>query len=417
MENYNQKALFEELKQYQENEIYNDYFLPNYKNSHNIKMIQWLLENGLISFQRIDASILTYLWENDSWIKNFILNNIDQFILDNDYNKLSALITTSMKCKEDFLQLCKCMLKNETITKRILCMDVLLDLGFPISEQLIIEPLCKKTEGNQQLEPEMEKNSVYEILEYRLDDPDIQEFLLTHYEKLFASSIQEKMQILSSVIDISPDIDSDLIKKYQVVLSYYRQIPSENQKWVDEILSKIIEVGKEDQLLEQMKERLKKDNLVLKDSGSYSVVLGTTEWVLKISKERITWNCPRESFLFNSSEFQQIIDRNGIPIAGIDWQPYLPIIDRQISKQLIYKYLIELRNQNLTLTDSTALAYNNSNFRYLKDVEHLEKQGVSLPEWFKKDPIVLIDIDAIYTRGENIEVDQKMDEAISNFKK
>ena len=26
MENYNQKALFEELKQYQENEIYNDYF-------------------------------------------------------------------------------------------------------------------------------------------------------------------------------------------------------------------------------------------------------------------------------------------------------------------------------------------------------------------------------------------------------
>lgn len=309
------------------------------------------------------------------------------------------------------------MLKNETITKRILCMDVLLDLGFPISEQLIIEPLCKKTEGNQQLEPEMEKNSVYEILEYRLDDPDIQEFLLTHYEKLFASSIQEKMQILSSVIDISPDIDSDLIKKYQVVLSYYRQIPSENQKWVDEILSKIIEVGKEDQLLEQMKERLKKDNLVLKDSGSYSVVLGTTEWVLKISKERITWNCPRESFLFNSSEFQQIIDRNGIPIAGIDWQPYLPIIDRQISKQLIYKYLIELRNQNLTLTDSTALAYNNSNFRYLKDVEHLEKQGVSLPEWFKKDPIVLIDIDAIYTRGENIEADQKMDEAISNFKK
>ena len=42
---------------------------------------------------------------------------------------------------------------------------------------------------------------------------------------------------------------------------------------------------------------------------------------------------------------------------------------------------------------------------------------MELPDWFIENPVVSIDIDAIYNWGENPEADQKMDEAISNFKK
>lgn len=171
--------------------------------------------------------------------------------------------------------------------------------------------------------------------------------------------------------------------------------------------------------LEELKQRFCKNGnkLILRDSGSYSIVLGTKEWVLKICKEKITWNCPRKSFLLNPSEFYFIQNEFGIPIAGIEWQHYLPKVEKKITRDLIYQYLVELRNQNLTLADSTSLAYNNSNFRFLNDMSHLKENKNELPNWFLENPIVCVDIDAIYQRGENQEADKKMDEAISNFKK
>ena len=77
---------------------------------------------------------------------------------------------------------------------------------------------------------------------------------------------------------------------------------------------------------------------------------------------------------------------------------------------------MELKRQGLTIGDSSALRYNNKNFRFLKNIKHLQEQGIDLPDWFMEDPVVSIDIDAIYYRGENPQADQEMDEAIDKFK-
>ncbi len=405
--------ILEELKNTDMENPYREYFLVKYKDPSYEQVIRILLEDGIIPLNLLETAPITYLWGKYDWAKEMILKNIDNVVSNNDYNKLSTIVNLAMGEKEQFIQLCKSIFGSEDIVKRVLLIDILLDYGFPACKELVISPLYQKKSEDKK----MESNSIFDILEYRLDDYNIKEILLNHYEELFESAIYEKMQILSSVLELSPNINSPLIQKYGLLLSYFKQISLENQKWADEILSSVINVQKEKDLLEELRKKFHQDKLVLKDSGSFSVVLGTKEWVLKICNQRITWDCPRKSFLLNENEFRKILDENGVPIAGIEWQPYLPQTNKKITKELIYKYLVEFRNQNLTLADSSALRYNSKNFRFLKNTKHLQEQGISLPDWFIEDPLVSIDIDAIYNRGENEEADRQMDEAISNFKK
>ena len=405
--------ILEELKKYNMEDPYRTYFLDKYQDSSSEQVIRILLEDRIIPLDLLEIEPITYLWKKYDWVKAIILENINIMISNNDYNKLSTMIELSMSEKELFMKLCQKIFSSDDIAKRVLLIDILLDLGFPASEELVINPLYQKDSEDKK----MVMNSIFDIMEYRINDQNIQEILLNHYEELFESAIYEKMQILASVLDLSPNIDSPLIEKYGLLLSYFKQISSEDQKWADEILSTIITDQKEDALLEELRQRFHKDELILKDSGSYSVVLGTKEWVLKICNQRITWDCPRKSFLLNESKFKKILDENGVPIAGIEWQPYLPETEKEITKELIYKYLVELKKQKLTLADSTSLGYNSKNFRFLKDIKHLQEQGIELPDWFIENPVVSIDIDAIYNWGENPEADKKMDEAISNFKK
>jgi len=408
--------ILEELKDYTSEDIYREYFLNRYQDSSYENTIRILLESGIVPIHLLKVEPITYLLKKYEWAKVIIFENIDTVISSFDYNKLSAILELSMGDKELFMKLCQKIFSSEDIAKRVLLIDILLDYGFPASESLIIKPLYRVSSEKDSDKKKMEKNSILDILEYRLDDSDVRQVLLNYHEELFESSIHEKMQILSSVLTYFPHVESPLIEKYGLLLSYFQQIPSENTKWADEIISTIIDDNQEE-LLTKLRNRFRHDELILTDSGSYSIVLGTEEWILKICKERITWDCNRESFLFVPNEFRKILNKDGVPIAGIEWQPYLPIIDKAVTKELIYKYLIELRNQALTIADSSALRYNNKNFRFLKNTKHLEGLGITLPDWFIENPVVSIDIDAIYNRGENKEADQEMDRAISNFKK
>lgn len=402
----------ENVQNNKKNILYTEVFLPNYKNREFEDDICNLLKTNNFLLSQLKTEELVYLWENYSEGKNIIISFIDIIVANHDYGKLKAIISLSMTKKEDFLGIYSQLVESNDITKRILLIDVLLDLGFPATEELIIEPLRRNKNSK-----ELEKNHILDILEYRLDDPELRDVFLDHFEELFNSTIHEKMQILSTALELDDNIDSELMDKYGTLLSYYKQISSENQKWADEIISSIIDNNSEEKLLSSIKEKFKEDELILRESGSYSVVLGTNEWVLKLCKDRITWNNPRKSFLLNNSEFETILDKNGIPIAGIEWQEYLPITNKQITKKLIYKYLVEFRNQNLTIADSTILAYNPQNFRFLKDTTKVKEQYSNIPDWFLENPIVSIDIDAIFTRGENEEADKAMDDAISRFGK
>lgn len=406
------------MRDIQKNEgdiLYVEVFLTNYQNMEFQDDIINLLKNNSFLLAQLKTDELVYLWENYSEGKSVIINFLDVIISEHDYAKLKTIISLSMGVKEDFLDIYTQMAKNENISKRVLLIDVLLDLGFPATEELIIEPMRK--DKNNKNNKELERNHIFDILEYRMDDTELQTIFLNHLEELFHSAIHEKMQILSLGMELNSNLSTELVDKYGVLLSYYNQIPSENQKWADEVISNIINNDGEEKLLLDIKERLKNEKLILKKSGSYSIVLGTKEWVLKLCRERITWKIPRKSFLLNDNEFETVLDNNGIPIAGIEWQEFLPITDKKITKDLIYKYLIEFRNQNLTITDSTILAYNPQNFRFLKDTSKVKKEYQNVPEWFLENPVVSIDIDAIYTRGENEEADKAMDEAISRFGK
>lgn len=229
--------IFNELKKYNIEDLYRKYFLVKYQDSSYEQVIRILLEDRLIPFNLLELESITYLWEKYDWARVIILENIDMIISNNDYHKLSTILDLVMGDREQFIKLCQKIFSSEDIAKRVLLIDILLDHGFPASEELVINPLYQKNSE----EKKMEKNSIFDILEYRIDHPDIQEILFNHYEELFESAIHEKMQILSSVCNLFPQVSSNLIEKYSLLLSGFLQIPSENQKWADAILSEIIE--------------------------------------------------------------------------------------------------------------------------------------------------------------------------------
>lgn len=217
-----------------------NYFLSKYRNLEHEKEIELLLKNKTIALWILEIDVLTYLWENYHWAKKFIIENIEELFFYPNYCKIARIVQLSMEQKEYFLDLCNRVFRIQNSNIKTMLIDILLDLGFPATEELLIEPFKIKS-GKENSNFKMEKNSIFNILEYRLDDEGVKEVFLNHYEELFESSIHEKMQILSSVLALSPKIDSPLIDKYGILLSYFKQIPPENQKWSDEILSVIVE--------------------------------------------------------------------------------------------------------------------------------------------------------------------------------
>ena len=132
------------MRDIQKNEgdiLYAEVFLPNYQNMEFQDDIINLLKNNSFLLAQLKTDELVYLWENYSEGKSVIINFLDVIISEHDYAKLKTIISLSMDVKEDFLDIYTQMAKNENISKRVLLIDVLLDLGFPATEELIIEQI------------------------------------------------------------------------------------------------------------------------------------------------------------------------------------------------------------------------------------------------------------------------------------
>lgn len=164
--------IFNELKKYNIEDLYRKYFLVKYQDSSYEQVIRILLEDRLIPFNLLEVEPIVYLWEKYDWARVIILDNIDIIISNNDYHKLSTIVDLTMSDKEQFMKLCQKIFSSKDIAQRVLLIDILLDHGFPASEELVINPLYQNSEDRK-----MEKNSLFDILEYRIDHPDIQEIL------------------------------------------------------------------------------------------------------------------------------------------------------------------------------------------------------------------------------------------------
>lgn len=243
------------MRDIQKNEddiLYVESFLPNYQNPEFQDDIINLLKSNNFLLAQLKTDELVYLWENYSEGKNIIINFIDVIISNHDYAKLKTMISLSMDEKETFLSIYARMAANVDISKRVLLIDVLLDLGFPATEELIIGTLRKDRKNKN--DKKLEKNHIIDILEYRMDDTELQSIFLDHLEELFHSVIHEKMQILSLGLELDSNLSTEIVEKCGIPVSYYNQIPSENQKWADEVISNIINNNSEEKLLLDIKE-------------------------------------------------------------------------------------------------------------------------------------------------------------------
>jgi hypothetical protein len=100
-----------------------------------------------------------------------------------------------------------------------------------------------------------------------------------------------------------------------------------------------------------------------------------------------------------------IYDGNGNPILYIERQKYLNRDDSKITDKMIYQLFVDLRDSGDEITDPRALKYDYGNFALLDSYEDADVDDPSelerLPDYFKENPLVIIDVDLIYKQNDS----------------
>lgn len=231
---------------------------------------------------------------------------------------------------------------------------------------------------------------------YSNNKKGIEEFKLDA-DRLFVTSRNYQYQILQRY---SENVTKELIDKFTHYLNYFQSC--------DDSISpiyKIIEQG----LFKELKMYVDKYLDMSKDKSTEPIGNGSTchcfrlgDYVIKLVKTKWSYEtiiCPSSVFRIVKNEEEHFVrDAEGIVIAGLEVEKYL----RRSAKGLPHKYfeqlLNDLKKSGYYTTDTLMGGKGGDNCRILdsyKDADCFNPE--SLPDYFKKLPLVLVDRDRVYS--------------------
>lgn len=123
--------------------------------------------------------------------------------------------------------------------------------------------------------------------------------------------------------------------------------------------------------------------------------------VLKLTSRKHMKDTLTEHFLLAPTKTKIIYNENNEPILYIEKQDYLEKVYNGVAMndEDLENYFEELRRLNIILHDPHCVKRLYDNFGFLKDYHDATLIGVNsyeeLPDWFKRRPLVLYDIDMI----------------------
>lgn len=124
--------------------------------------------------------------------------------------------------------------------------------------------------------------------------------------------------------------------------------------------------------------------------GDYAVKLISKKW----SKNQII--CPDLYLILKTYERDYVRNSSDDVIGGLEVLPFLSRSARDIPYEILLQYREELKQMKYKLTDSLIKGVNGDNAMLLdsyKDADSNDPE--SLPTWFKKYPLVLVDRDKV----------------------
>lgn len=256
--------------------------------------------------------------------------------------------------------------------------------GNDFSDYSVLKPFIE----NARVEsiPSIMSNHVY------LDD-NLRVFLVDNFLELYNIEKYRKMDFIDS---LKYDLPDDVTKKYEYLLSLLRasNVPKTTINYLNILLANNEESFIKDYIGDKEVRYIK--------SGSTAQAFRVGEdKVLKFAKMKHMPNSIFEHFLLAPTDRIVTKDDAGKPTLYIEKQNYLKQVYNgiPINSDDYDNFFNEAKRQRLIIRDPHCVRRYADNFGFLNDYHEATLVGVDdheeLPDWFKRRPFVLFDIDMV----------------------
>lgn len=251
--------------------------------------------------------------------------------------------------------------------------------------------------------------------DYKPETSYCYEELMGDIDRYFETSFDHKYELLKHYGD---KITSSSKEKY--LLAYNVLFKNESFSMEDKLMVLGIHLHSlRDLFLEYIYkyyQRSESKEIIFKGSGSKSVALQIDDKVLKISDGKyVNYNIPEIFLILKNYEYYETRDKAGNITGTIEVQPcLLKKYDGDEETEILFRY--ELSKLGFFLADKF-LSLNRCNCFYLNDYHDANcDDPESLPDWFKKKPLVLVDRDLVIPLEEKETFMKKIKKEITNIK-
>lgn len=222
------------------------------------------------------------------------------------------------------------------------------------------------------------------------------EVLKRDINELFLSSKNYKFELYKKYSFL---LNREVLNDFKVQLQIFEQIDSD-------IIEHIFMVGLGDKFLEFVNNYMKISTgakLVTNlGKGSCSRAFLVGDYVIKCSFRKWTSaRCPDLFLVAKNYEDEIVLDNEGNVVGEIEVQKFLkkPFIPSEATVDLVDKFYLEFEKNGYRYRDCFLGKDKSPNVFYLDSYRDADcANPLELPEWFKKDPIVLVDRDLVYKK-------------------
>ena len=370
--------------------IANTVFNLIYKDPRYLDYIIKLLDNDLVDFSIIKEQVSDDIINNTTWAFDYFSNNLDKlYKLGYTLSITKSFVDNAAVSEEKYHSLIERIIDNNNREVRDSLMLSLIIRKPDIKEEDLVKFITSPNGIKSKIPISClkiaKKNSKYD---------NIMNIIINNFEVFFNREVSRKMELYKL---LSNDVDIERLKEYKNLFRFYEIFESVD---LDEVLTSLINNSDYSFI-----DELSKDNdITFIGSGTTTKVFKVGDKVVKFTLNKHEANMAiKDLYLFAPTKTKLISNGNNNMV--IEVQDYLTDAynGETITSKDISNWNSELDRLGYVVTDPLCSYLKTDNFGFLKSYKDANFGDISIddiPEWFKKRPLVLYDIDLIYRKDD-----------------
>lgn len=367
-----------------------------YLNEDFQEYIWYLLEKEYVPFEEFCILDISWILKSTSWGMEYILRHLER-LPQNEIHSLIDCLKDNQKWYSMFLD--KALgLSKQKLRESFILTSIMKNIDFDMRD--IVKSLYQKpsdfcdNQDNYENVLLNSSNLPVCLLLYSKYHPKLENVMIQYFELFFRAEAEQKMRLFDYFADKIPDY---FLSKYGDFLKLYQY---QKNRDIDRKLTILVNYDKDLLISDFLRGR----ETFYMNSGTTTSVFMVDKQVLKLSLRKHEPNTERNLFLIAPTDLQIVCDDSANPILYVEKQSYLSKIHngQRMTNEDVKCFFEELDRQGFEITDPHCINGNFDNFGFLEDYHEANIAGFAsaedLPEWFKKRPIVLYDVDLVYRK-------------------